>query len=94
MRAAEPGLHVVAMEFHGGFEWNGSLDDLGAPQGYCGQQIFYLTTIGHTTGLPCEIEIWFVVWCERLYLFAEALGQMGLRRLGTKSSEGGMDSNV
>jgi deazaflavin-dependent oxidoreductase (nitroreductase family) len=35
------------------------------------KQILYLTTIGRTTGLPREIEIWFVVWCERLYLFAE-----------------------
>ena len=58
------------------------------------KQVLYLTTAGRSTGLPREIEIWFVVWCERLYLFAEALGQMGLRRLGTKSSEGGMDSNV
>ena len=35
------------------------------------KQVLYLTTIGRTTGLPREIEIWFVVWCERLYLFAE-----------------------
>jgi deazaflavin-dependent oxidoreductase (nitroreductase family) len=35
------------------------------------KQILHLTTIGRKTGLPREIEIWFVVWCERLYLFAE-----------------------
>jgi deazaflavin-dependent oxidoreductase (nitroreductase family) len=35
------------------------------------QQVLYLTTIGRRTGLPREIEIWFVVWCEHLYLFAE-----------------------
>ena len=35
------------------------------------KQVLYLTTVGHRTGLPREIEIWFVVWRERLYLFAE-----------------------
>jgi deazaflavin-dependent oxidoreductase (nitroreductase family) len=35
------------------------------------KQVIYLTTVGRRTGLPREIEIWFVVWCERLYLFAE-----------------------
>jgi deazaflavin-dependent oxidoreductase (nitroreductase family) len=35
------------------------------------EHVLYLTTVGHKTGLPREIEIWFVVWCERLYLFAE-----------------------
>jgi deazaflavin-dependent oxidoreductase (nitroreductase family) len=35
------------------------------------EQLVYLTTVGGRTGLPREIEIWFVVWCERLYLFAE-----------------------
>jgi deazaflavin-dependent oxidoreductase (nitroreductase family) len=35
------------------------------------EQVLYLTTVGRRTGLPREIEIWFVVWCERLYLFAE-----------------------
>lgn len=33
--------------------------------------VLYLTTIGGRTGLPREIEIWFVVCCERFYLFAE-----------------------
>jgi deazaflavin-dependent oxidoreductase (nitroreductase family) len=27
--------------------------------------------VGRTTGLPREIEIWFVVYGERFYLFAE-----------------------
>ena len=40
-------------------------------QSVADQQVLYLTTIGRTTGLPREIEIWFVVWCERFYLFAE-----------------------
>src|SRR5689334_21652998 len=35
------------------------------------KQVLYLTTVGRRTGLPREIEIWFVVWCERLYMFAE-----------------------
>ena len=34
-------------------------------------QVLHLTTVGRRTGLPREIEIWFVVWRERLYLFAE-----------------------
>jgi deazaflavin-dependent oxidoreductase (nitroreductase family) len=35
------------------------------------KQVLYLTTIGRRTGLPREIEIWFVVCCDRFYLFAE-----------------------
>jgi len=35
------------------------------------KQVLHLTTIGRTTGLRREIEIWFVVSCERFYLFAE-----------------------
>jgi len=35
------------------------------------KQVVHLITIGRTTGLPREIEIWFVVSCERFYLFAE-----------------------
>ena len=31
----------------------------------------YLTTTGRTSGLPREIEIWFVAYEGRLYLFAE-----------------------
>ena len=45
-----------------------------APAGFqsvADEQVLYLTTIGRTTGLLREIEIWFVVCRERLYLFAE-----------------------
>ena len=35
------------------------------------KRVLYLTTIGRRTGLPREIEIWFVVRYERFYLFAE-----------------------
>jgi deazaflavin-dependent oxidoreductase (nitroreductase family) len=34
-------------------------------------KVLYLTTIGRRSGLPREIEIWFVVYCDRFYLFAE-----------------------
>ncbi|MGA7872296.1 MAG: nitroreductase/quinone reductase family protein [Candidatus Binatus sp.] len=40
-------------------------------QSVADQQVLSLTTIGRTTGLPREIEIWFVVCHERFYLFAE-----------------------
>jgi len=40
-------------------------------QSIADKQVLYLTTIGRTTGLPREIEIWFVVCRERFYLFAE-----------------------
>jgi deazaflavin-dependent oxidoreductase (nitroreductase family) len=40
-------------------------------QSVADKQVLHLTTIGRTTGLPREIEIWFVVDCERFYLFAE-----------------------
>jgi deazaflavin-dependent oxidoreductase (nitroreductase family) len=33
--------------------------------------VLYLTTIGRTTGLPRQIEIWFVAHGGRLYLLAE-----------------------
>jgi deazaflavin-dependent oxidoreductase (nitroreductase family) len=35
------------------------------------KQVLHLTTTGRRTGLPREIEIWFVVCHERFYLFAE-----------------------
>ena len=35
------------------------------------EQALYLSTIGRSTGLPREIEIWFIVCRERFYLFAE-----------------------
>ena len=34
-------------------------------------KVLYLTTKGRRTGLPREIEIWFVTHCDRFYLFAE-----------------------
>jgi len=35
------------------------------------EQVLHLTTVGRTTGLPREIEIWFIVSYDRFYLFAE-----------------------
>ena len=40
-------------------------------QSVADKQVLYLITIGRRTGLPREIEIWFVVRRERFYLFAE-----------------------
>jgi deazaflavin-dependent oxidoreductase (nitroreductase family) len=34
-------------------------------------KVLYLTTTGRKTGLPREIEIWFVAYGDRFYLFAE-----------------------
>jgi len=36
------------------------------------KQVLYLTTMGRRTGLPRQIEIWFVFCRERLYVFAES----------------------
>ena len=35
------------------------------------KKVLYLTTIGRRTGLPREIQIWFVVYRDCFYLFAE-----------------------
>ena len=35
------------------------------------EQFLYLTTTGRTSGLPREIELWFVLCGQRFYLFAE-----------------------
>ena len=35
------------------------------------QQVLYLTTTGRVTGLPREIEIWYVALGGKLYLLAE-----------------------
>ena len=40
-------------------------------QGFADEKVLYLTTIGRRTGLPREIEIWFVVHRDCFYLFAE-----------------------
>ncbi len=34
-------------------------------------QYLYLTTKGRVTGLPRQIEIWFVAWSGNLYILAE-----------------------
>ena len=46
-------------------------------KGVTDKRVLYLTTVGRRTGLLREIEIWFVVWCERLYLFAETRDAAG-----------------
>lgn len=40
-------------------------------QDFADRKVLRLTAIGRRTGLPREIEIWFVVSHERFYLFAE-----------------------
>ena len=35
------------------------------------EKVLHLTTIGRRTGVPRELEIWFVVYRDRFYLFAE-----------------------
>ena len=35
------------------------------------EQYLYLTSIGRKTGLPREIEIWFVAFCGKYYILAE-----------------------
>jgi deazaflavin-dependent oxidoreductase (nitroreductase family) len=35
------------------------------------KKVLYLTTLGRRSGLPREIEIWFVIHCDRFYLFSE-----------------------
>jgi deazaflavin-dependent oxidoreductase (nitroreductase family) len=35
------------------------------------EQVLYLTTVGRKTGRPREIEVWFVTFSGRFYLFAE-----------------------
>jgi len=41
-------------------------------QEFAEKNVLYLTTVGRRTGLRRQIEIWFVVHCDRFYLFAEA----------------------
>lgn len=41
------------------------------PSSWDDNKVLYLTTIGRKTGLPREIEIWFVIHCDRFYLFSE-----------------------
>ena len=35
------------------------------------KQVLYLTTVGRKSGLPRTVEIWFVVYQQRVYLLAE-----------------------
>jgi deazaflavin-dependent oxidoreductase (nitroreductase family) len=45
--------------------------DRASIQKFAAEKVLYLTTIGRRTGLPRQIEIWFVVDRDRFYLFAE-----------------------
>ncbi|HEY2104572.1 MAG TPA: nitroreductase family deazaflavin-dependent oxidoreductase [Candidatus Binataceae bacterium] len=40
-------------------------------QSLADRQVLHLTTVGRVTRLPREIEIWFIVWRDRFYLFSE-----------------------
>jgi deazaflavin-dependent oxidoreductase (nitroreductase family) len=40
-------------------------------QSLADRQVLHLTTVGRVTGLPREIEIWFIVRREKFYLFSE-----------------------
>jgi len=49
------------------------------------EQVLYLTTTGRRTGLPREIEIWFIVFRDRFYLFAETGEAAGwVKNIGRK----------
>src|SRR3954449_13055079 len=48
----------------------GSMDSANIRQ-FADKKVLYLTTIGRRTGLLRQIEIWFVVYRARFYLFAE-----------------------
>src|SRR5215813_8209359 len=45
--------------------------DLPSIQEFADKKVLYLTTIGRTTCLPRQIEIWFVVYRDHFYLLAE-----------------------
>jgi deazaflavin-dependent oxidoreductase (nitroreductase family) len=40
-------------------------------QRFTDEKVLHLTTIGRRTGVPRQIKIWFVVYNDRFYLFAE-----------------------
>ena len=48
-----------------------------ALQSVASKQVLYLTTIGRISTLPREIEIWFVLYGDRFYLFAEMAERAG-----------------
>jgi deazaflavin-dependent oxidoreductase (nitroreductase family) len=49
----------------------GLLMDRASIQEFAANKVLYLTTIGRRTGLPRQIEIWFVVDHGRFYMLAE-----------------------
>jgi hypothetical protein len=64
-------------------------------QSVADKQVLYLITIGRRTGLPREMEIWFVVRCERFYLCTETVKPPdgskisdAIPRLGSASENG------
>jgi len=44
---------------------------------FADEKFLYLTTVGRVSGAPREIEIWFIVYRERFYLFAETRESAG-----------------
>src|SRR5262252_8193908 len=68
--SAEQIVLLISTQFRGSDGTEASMSCVSL-ESVADQQVLYLTTVGRRTGLPREIEIWFVVWCERLYLFAE-----------------------
>jgi deazaflavin-dependent oxidoreductase (nitroreductase family) len=53
------------------WEATGALMDQASINDFADKKVLYLTTIGRRTGLPRQIEIWFVVYRDRFYLVAE-----------------------
>jgi deazaflavin-dependent oxidoreductase (nitroreductase family) len=51
--------------------WIGKMMTWASIQDVADKKVLYLTTVGRRTNLPREIEIWFVIHCDRFYLFAE-----------------------
>src|SRR5215472_16382541 len=54
------------------WEATGALMNQASIQEFADKKVLYLTTIGRRTGLPRQIEIWFVVYRDHFYLLAEA----------------------
>jgi deazaflavin-dependent oxidoreductase (nitroreductase family) len=47
------------------------VDDVIDLKNVANRKVLYSTTTGRKTGLSREIEIWFVIYCNCFYLFAE-----------------------
>src|SRR5438067_794587 len=65
---------IILSEHRGWLISSGAVDDLMtsvSTQDVADKRALYLTTIGRRTGLLREIEIWFVLYRDRFYLFAE-----------------------